>query len=471
MLMRLFNLYALFTTVLAAFGLGRSTDANPLVGACNMGGLEASIEGSWEGALGDPPNAVALGIRFEQEEEGRWSGTFSVPAEGIRDLPLHGVNWTGDTVVAHLTPQRHFTGAVHGDSLAGRLVMEDRGGLSLGVTLHREGSPGWERLRGAFARWEAERLAVPPPGLREAHRGEARDQVDPLALAHLLEAAEESRSSALVVLHDGVLVGSWHDPGGPRRIEAMSVTKSVLSLAVGRLLALGHLDSLDTPVHRFFPEWREGPKAAVTVRHLLNHTSGLDSPMPATPIYASGDFVAYALDAQLVREPGTEFRYNNNATNLLAGVIGVAAGVRADRFIADELFRPLGISDFGWSLDPSGNPHGMAGLQIHATDLALLGHLVLQEGIWDGDRILPEGWITESLEPGSELSPRAGLLWWRILEDDELSGARADGYLGQYLVVYPDVGLVGVRMIEGSEGYVEGRDEFIDFQDLLRALR
>lgn len=470
MFMRLFNLYALFTTLLAAFGVGRSADASHPAGGCAVPEPPPTLEGSWEGALGEPPNAVSLGLRFAGAGDG-WSGTFSVPAEGIRDFPLHAVQQMGDTVLAHLTPARYFRGTQEGDSLVGHLVMEDRGGISVGVILYREDSDEWHRLQNAFERWEAERRAAPPPGLREDAEGPARDQVDPVALERLLRAAEESRTSSLVVLHEGGLVGSWHDPGGPRRIEAMSVTKSVLSLAVGRLLALGHLESLDTPVHHFFPAWSEGSRALITVRHLLNHTSGLESPLPATPIYSSDDFVAYALASELAEEPGTEFRYNNNATNLLAGVIGVAAGVRADRFIANELFHPLGITDFGWSLDAVGNPHGMAGLQIHAMDLARLGQLVLEDGVWAGERLLPEAWIAETLQPGSELSSRAGLLWWRITDDDDLLGARADGYLGQYLVIYPDAGLVGVRMIEAYEGYLEDRDGFTEFQELLRALR
>lgn len=146
---------------------------------------------------------------------------------------------------------------------------------------------------------------------------------------------------------------------------------------VGRVdeAALGLLDSLDTPVHEFYPEWSEEPYSGITVRHLLNHTSGLESPMPTDPIYASDGFVRFALESDLETSPGEEMVYNNCATNLLAGLVGEAAGSRLDRFLGEELFGPMGITDFSWSLDDAGNPHGMAGFQVRPEDLARLGQL------------------------------------------------------------------------------------------------
>jgi CubicO group peptidase (beta-lactamase class C family) len=468
--MRIVNLLFLMSSVLS--GVLPASDPSEEVpsGACLVDGVSDPLAGTWEGHIGEPPRTVVFGLAF-REEGGEWSGTFSVPADGIQDVPIHAIQWDGEALVAHLTPQRRFEGGLAADSLVGRLVFDDQGGREMALALHREGTEGWDRLQDEFGRQQEEREAAPPPGLVEAERGGAWSRVDPAALARLVEAAEGSRSSALVVLRDGELVGRWYDPGGARRIEAMSVTKSVLSLAVGRLLALGHLESLDVPVHRFFPEWGEGPHSRITVRHLLNHTSGLESPMPANPIYASDDFVAYALESELASDPGAEVRYNNNATNLLAGVIGRAAGDRMDRFIGQELFGPLGITDFTWSLDPAGNPHGMAGLQIHAHDLARLGQLVLQDGVWEGHRLLPGDWIEKSLRPGSELAGSVGLLWWLVRDGDRIVGARADGYLGQYLVIYPESGLVGVRMIEYFDGWDEGRDGLPTFQDLIRDLK
>jgi CubicO group peptidase (beta-lactamase class C family) len=193
----------------------------------------------------------------------------------------------------------------------------------------------------------------------------------------------------------------------------MSATKSVVSLAVGRLIDMGKIKSLDQPVYDFYPEWRQGRKRKITIRHLLSHTSGLQHDQEEI-IYESPDFVRLALAAELNNDPGATFSYNNKAVNLLAGIIERACGKRVDRFIGDEILAPLGIADFRWTLDRAGNPHGMAGLEIKAIDLAKVGQLVLDEGQWQGRRILSKEWIQLSTRPSQSLEPSCGLLWWLL---------------------------------------------------------
>src|SRR5690606_25454076 len=213
--------------------------------------------------------------------------------------------------------------------------------------------------------------------LPETARGPAFDRVDPAALERLLAAARDAHSDALVVLHDGELVGAWHRGGRSRRIESMSVTKSIVNLAIGRLVTLGAIESIDLPLSRFSPQWSAGRKARAPIRPLLHHTSGIESGRTTEEIYASNDFVRLALNAELTSEPGSRLFYNNKAVNLLAGIVEKAVGKKMDAFLRDDLFARLGITDFRWSRDRAGNPHAMAGLRIHAEDLAKLGQLVL----------------------------------------------------------------------------------------------
>jgi len=145
---------------------------------------------------------------------------------------------------------------------------------------------------------------------------------------------------------------------------------------------------------------------------LLNHTSGLQNPRITTEIYASPDFVQLALAAELSDDPGSKFAYNNKAVNLLAGVVQRASGTRMDLYIGKEIFEPLGITDFQWSLDRSGNPHGMSGLQIRAIDLAKVGQMMLDEGVWMGKQIVSKEWVRRSIEPAQAFNPTCGLLWW-----------------------------------------------------------
>lgn len=236
-------------------------------------------------------------------------------------------------------------------------------------------------------------------------------------LAKLLTRAEHTNTDALVLMKDGKVLGEWYFGKPQGRIEAMSATKSVVNLAVGKLIDAGKIKSLDQPVYEFFPEWRQGRKRQITIRHLLNHTSGLQNErLTSVEIYPSPDFVQLALAAELSDNPGSKFAYNNKAVNLLAGVVKVASGKRMDEYIRDEIFTPLGITDFTWVLDASGNPHAMSGLRIRATDLARIGQMLADGGLWKGKRIIRKEWIAESTKPGQARMTKCGLLWW-LLQD------------------------------------------------------
>jgi CubicO group peptidase (beta-lactamase class C family) len=241
----------------------------------------------------------------------------------------------------------------------------------------------------------------------------AAEGINEEALRALLERAEATQSSALVVLRNGKLVGEWYWGGPSFATESMSPTKAITSLAIGLLVDDGKIRSIDERVPAFFPEWRDGVHDAITIRQLLNHTSGLHADRTNEEVYASSDFVRYALGSGLDAAPGTEFYYNNSAANLVAGIAGVAAGKPMDAYLRERLFAPLGIRDVRWTRDPAGNPHGMAGLQIHAADFAKIGQLLLQDGMWTGKRLVSSQWIAESTSrPGSALNPVSGLLWW-----------------------------------------------------------
>ncbi len=166
--------------------------------------------------------------------------------------------------------------------------------------------------------------------------------VDPSAVQQVIDRAVDSRSGGLVVIVEGTTLVSWPDDQLP--IETMSATKSILNLVVGQLVDEGHIPSVDAPVSTWFPSWAQGGKAKVTVRHLLEHSSGLAAPQ-SKDIYASGDLLGFALESDLVSEPGTTFQYNNNAANLLAGIASAAAGEPLDAYADRHFMQPMGITE------------------------------------------------------------------------------------------------------------------------------
>jgi CubicO group peptidase (beta-lactamase class C family) len=234
-----------------------------------------------------------------------------------------------------------------------------------------------------------------------------------LALARIDEGAKASNSDSLLVLVDGKPVLERHAATPAPVLETMSATKSVVSLAIGALIGEGRIESLDVPVHSWFPEWKQGRKQQITLRMLLDHSSGLQNELrPAIEIYPAPDVIKLALAAELTHAPGTRMAYNNKAVNLLAGVIEKASGEPMDRYVQRTLLDPLGVKAGEWYRDTSGNPHAMAGLAMDARGLAAIGQLVLDKGRRDGRQIVPESYIDEMLR-ASRLSPDVGLLWMR----------------------------------------------------------
>ncbi len=271
-----------------------------------------------------------------------------------------------------------------------------------------------------------------------------RAGLDAEALKRLLAEAEETSSDAVVILRDGKLVGEWTFGKPTGRIEAMSITKSVVAMGVGAAIRAGKIPSLDVPAHHYFAEWADGPHAAITLRHLLDNTSGLHAKRTTEDIYASDDFVAFALKAQLDAPPGSVFKYNNRAFNLPPAVVEMATGQSIRAFMQETLFTPLGIEEVGWKRDDAGNCHGMAGLEIAPLDLARLGQLMLDGGVHRGRQLLDAEFVEASLSPSPKL-PYYGLGWWLagdvelVLDDTLFAQWRASGVDEDFIAIVADM--------------------------------
>ena len=237
------------------------------------------------------------------------------------------------------------------------------------------------------------------------------------AAQNLVQEAIAQHSSSLLVMRDGKVLAQYRDPAlKSDELDMMSATKSVVALGIGLLVTDGKIKSLDQPVSDFYPEWKQGQKASITVRMLMNHTSGLQNvPTAPTEIYPAPDFVQLALAAELSDPPGTRFSYNNKAMNLLSGIIEKASGMPMDKFLEARLFKPLGMTHSGWGeYDKAGHPQAMSGWVTDAADAARVGQLVLDEGRWQGRQLVSISFMREMTAQGSSLSPKYGLLWWRI---------------------------------------------------------
>ncbi|MBW2528916.1 MAG: serine hydrolase [Deltaproteobacteria bacterium] len=275
-----------------------------------------------------------------------------------------------------------------------------------------------------------------PPSAEEPWpRGDAAGLgFDPSALSAIVAEAERTGSDSLLIVRDGTAVvdRTFGKPRGP--IDTMSVTKSIVSIALGLLIDEGKISSVDAPLSTWFPAWSSGPKAEVTLRHVLTQSSGLKHEKGTRVLNQHDDRLAFVEQSPVVDEPGKVFSYNNEATLLLSGVIRAAAGQDVEAYLASKLFGPLGITEWSWRTDPSGTVLAHAGLALSARDLAKIGQLMLQGGVWKGERLLSAEWV-EASTASSTVSPHYGYLWWirhddvkRVLTKERLESLRARGF-------------------------------------------
>ena len=269
--------------------------------------------------------------------------------------------------------------------------------------------------------------------------------LDPVAIGAHERLCGRTGADACLVVHRGTIVSEWYGPHYERPLGAMSSTKSIASLLTGKLIDDGKIPGIDTPVGLFIPEWSQGPRAEVTLLHLLTHTSGL----PETP--AEG----VTLDAKSLvpsRAPGNRFEYSNEGVLLLSPVLRAAAGMPLKDYARQRLFEPLGMRDTRLKVHPDELTWTHADMQTTPRDLARIGLMMLNEGRWKDEQIVDREWIRASITPKPP-RPDHGLLWWLYFRP---VGFGARGYLDTNLYVFPGLDLVVVRMQSQPRGFELG---------------
>lgn len=259
------------------------------------------------------------------------------------------------------------------------------------------------------------RVVVPLPRKHPAERTFSEE-----SLAAARDYAASNRSDALLVWRKGALEAA--DYFGAMRADSTfasrSLAKPMTAIAVGRAIALGHLRSLDQPVADFFPEWRQDPlKAALRVRHLLDMRSGL---LPQSPEMSSDHVLNRAYlhprhDEILLNEypftdqPGSRYEYSNASSEFVALLIERATGMRYAEFLSKHVLQPLGAAGGSvWINRPDGLAHSGCCLMLTPETWIRLGILLLDEGVWQGQRLLPQGYVRD-MTTGTAQNPYYGL--------------------------------------------------------------
>jgi CubicO group peptidase (beta-lactamase class C family) len=284
---------------------------------------------------------------------------------------------------------------------------------------------------------------------------------------------------AVAIAHRGMLVAEryggelehWDRPreqvGPDTRLLSWSMAKSVLHAAVGMLVSEGRL-ALDAapPV----PEWvdaagRADPRRAITLEHMLTMRDGLAFAEDYVDAGASDviemlfgagqhDMAHFAADRPLAHPPGTVFNYSSGTSNVVSGIVArtVGPGEPYRRFLQQRLFAPLGMRSADALFDDAGTFVGSSYLYATAQDYLRFGLLYLRDGVWEGTRLLPEGWVDHARRARShdeEADRWYGAHWW-VLGDD-LGIFWANGYEEQSIMICPAVDLVVVRLGKSTD--------------------
>jgi len=248
-----------------------------------------------------------------------------------------------------------------------------------------------------------------------------------------------------VLLRHGkrVAEGWWHPFDVHLTQHVFSHSKSFTSTAVGLVCDEGKLD-LDERIIEIFPEKAPADPCdaakAVRVRDLLTMNAGQNT--EAIFVEPDGDWVKAFLHNRFDRKPGTGFRYDSCASHVLAAVVERKTGKKLMDYLEEKLFRKIGISGAWSNVGPDGVACGGWGMNFKTHDLARLGQLYLQHGVWEGEQVLSRDWVrlatsleTRTDRPGDgDWSQGYGFQFWRCRNNCY----RADGAFGQYTIVMPD---------------------------------
>ena len=273
------------------------------------------------------------------------------------------------------------------------------------------------------------------------------------------------RTRALLVLYDGRIIAEQYAPGfnADTPLIGWSMTKSVMGALVGILVKEGQLSLEDK---NLLPQWEGDRRQEITLKQLLQMNSGLkfkeycENPFADCPqmLFNSKNMAIYAANKPLIKEPGTDWDYASGTTNILSGIIRNAVGGKDLDYLTfprRALFDRLGMSTAVIEIDTAGNFVGSSSMYASARDWARFGLLYLQDGVWENERILPEGWVEFSRTSPLVSKDRYGAHFWLLKNYPQQKPLpqdlfMADGYEGQSVIIIPSRKLVVVRLGKGG---------------------
>lgn len=294
-----------------------------------------------------------------------------------------------------------------------------------------------------------------------------------------IDSIEKYKPIAFLVIHkDSILFEKyWEEYSKESHTNSFSVAKSLVSIAVGVALKEGSIKSLDQKAGDFLPEFQKGKKSEISIRDLLTMSSGIDfgesynNPFGfMAKTYYGKNLYDLTVEKEIIHPAGAVWKYQGGNTLLLSFILEEATGKTLSEYFSENIWQPIGASqDALWTLNKkNGLEKSFCCFYSNAQDFARIGKLYLQNGVWNGDTLIPEWFVKESILPVNLPTEKGknvdyyGYQWWLTEhENDKVFYAR--GIQGQYVAVIPEKELIIVRL--GRERH-PGRESTVP-KDLL----
>ncbi len=282
---------------------------------------------------------------------------------------------------------------------------------------------------------------------------------------------------------DGTPMPVYYPPSPDTYHQMRSITKTITSTLIGNLLYERKISDIETPLfdyyaHKEIPNLEQ--KKKIKLEHALDFNSGLDwnewgvSNSDAMNMWLSDDPYAYIFNKGIAHNPGEKFVYQGAMSVLLGGVIENITEMSLRQYADEALFSQLQILNYDWfAHEVTGDYLGSSGLYFRSRDLAKLGQLYLNKGLWNGKRIFSEQWSEDSLKPKGKFWPKKkieyGHNWWfPLIQNDgkplTIAGMRGSG--GQEMFIIPELQLTFVI----TSGAYVGQDEDYPFELIVNYL-
>ena len=270
--------------------------------------------------------------------------------------------------------------------------------------------------------------------------------IDATKIAHLFSLSfDDPATQAVVLIKNGRLVGERYADGfnGESVGTSWSMAKSMYAALIGISIDRGEIGNLDDKVADYIDDYKGG-REHISIRHLLDMTSGLAFPEHEhEAMFFGRDHLAYALKVGVEKQPGEVFEYNNVNSMVLGEVLHRATGKPADQLLAERIFDKIGIDKYTLWRDAAGNPMTYCCIDMSARDFSRFGLLFARDGEWEEQKIIPSGFVDETFQQvWSDLPSQTinqlrgyGMHWWVSRNNERAVIFNTSGKFGQYIFV------------------------------------